>query len=368
MLDTAARWVKVVPTARCLADVGELLALHQLHNRGEAAKRRLVAFSMGPVGLPSRYLSPLVGPPLAFAAWHDGASAAPGQLSIERLRPAIEHLSGAPQRIYAVVGDDAGASLSPIMHGAGYAELGLPYVFLPLTVLDPDELSLVFAPSGEGLFARLGMELSGLAVTRPHKTAALEAATISAPRARRARAANTIIPGPSRLLAENTDADGVRAALVGAGIDLTDRIAVIQGTGGAGRGAAVGLDLGGCEVFLRGRETQRTVRVSEALGVRWLPPNGRSHGASILVNATPLGVGETPPFTRAEIENAEVVVDLVYGMRTTPLVEQARRQKRVVVDGFEVLLYQGFAQFAAMTERLPPRDAMRAVVERFRSE
>ena len=49
----------------------------------------------------------------------------------------------------------------------------------------------------------------------------------------------------------DTDADGVVGSLVTAGIDITGKTAIIQGTGGAARGAAVGLDAAGANVTNR---------------------------------------------------------------------------------------------------------------------
>jgi 3-dehydroquinate dehydratase-1 len=46
---------------------------------------RIVAFAMGPLGLPSRILSPLVGGDLTMAAVAKGAESAPGQLTVTEL-------------------------------------------------------------------------------------------------------------------------------------------------------------------------------------------------------------------------------------------------------------------------------------------
>jgi 3-dehydroquinate dehydratase-1 len=46
---------------------------------------RLVAFAMGPLGLPSRILSPLVGGDFTIAAVAKGAESAPGQLTVAEL-------------------------------------------------------------------------------------------------------------------------------------------------------------------------------------------------------------------------------------------------------------------------------------------
>ena len=55
-----------------------------------------------------------------------------------------------------------------------------------------------------------------------------------------------------------------------------------------------------------------------------------------------------------------VVVDLVYGPATTPLIRIARERGARVVDGVEVLVHQGAASFRIWTGLEPPVDVMRA--------
>jgi 3-dehydroquinate dehydratase type I len=148
LFDSPARWIKVVPTATRVADMVAVLELHRRFNGSRTHERRVMTFAMGAPGLASRYLAPLLGPPVGYAAWSDNAPAAPGQLSIDRTESVIGHLAGTPQRIYGVVGADVSASLSPVLHAAGYRSLSLTYVLLPTTAPDPDEMVGLFKPKG----------------------------------------------------------------------------------------------------------------------------------------------------------------------------------------------------------------------------
>ncbi len=365
MLHSPVRWLKIVPTCKRLRDLESILALHERHNPGPRRSRRLLAFAMGVPGIASRYLAPLFGPPVGFAAWSDGAAAAPGQLGIERLSAVISHLSGPPQRLFGVVGADVSGSLSPALHSAGYRRLGLPYVMVPLSVANDDDLDELFVPRGRTIFDRVGLPARGWAVTSPYKGHAARAAVQAAPRVRRAGAANTLILGHDRLIAENTDADGVVGVLVTLGVDPRGRTAVIQGSGGAARGAAVGLHLAGAEVVVRSRSADRARTVAQEIGVAWCAPEACPENATVLVNATPLGLdaGEPPAFSDREIASSRAVVDMVYGDRQTTLVARAVAHGTAVADGREVLLHQGFAQFAAFTNQLPPKKEMREAVK-----
>jgi 3-dehydroquinate dehydratase type I len=370
MLSTSSRWVKVIPSAQNVADLVTVLDLHRRFNGGARSSRRLLAFAMGTPGIASRYLAPLLGPPIGYAAWADDAPAAPGQLTVATMEAVISHLDGPPQRIYGVIGADVSGSLSPALHAAAYRELKMPYVMVPISVPHPDELSDLFAPRGSTSFDRVGLEPWGWAVTTPYKAQAAAAADRHAPRVIRAAAANTLILGPGQVTAENTDADGVVDSLVGLGVDPRGLTAVVQGTGGAARGAAVGLHLAGADVIYRSRSDTVAQATAEETGLGWCPPDDRAPTGAILVNATPLGrePGDPSPFTDDEIVSAAAVVDMVYGDRPTELVETATEHSITVADGRTVLLHQGIAQFAAFTQQIPPKEAMRAALGGANSE
>jgi shikimate 5-dehydrogenase len=363
LLEATSGLVKVVPTARCLGDLERVLALY---GALAADRRRLLAWAMGPLGAASRYLAPLLGAPMAFASWSDASPAAPGQLTITRLTAVTGHLQGAPERLYGVVGSDVSDSLSPQMHTAGYRALRLPYLFVPISVVEEHELEMLFAPQGSTLFDRVGLAAAGWAVTAPFKRTAAAAATLSAPRVRRADAANTLLLRRQQVIAENTDADGIVGCLTSRGIDPQGLVAVVQGTGGAARGAAVGLDLAGAKVVLRGRDAERTATTAHAIGVDPCPPGESPRDAALLVNATPVGYSDRDPspFSSDEVERASVVMDMVYADHRTALESAAGESGVPFIDGREILLHQGIAQFAAFTGHIPPKDEMRGAIRR----
>jgi len=367
LLDSPARMVKLIPTAHTLADLERVLALHQNFNGRRSHNRRLLTFAMGTVGIASRYLAPLLGPPLSFAAWHENAAAAPGQLTIDQLEAVVGHLEGRPQRLFGVVGRDVSRSLSPVLHCAGYRALGLLDLFLPLSVPDEEELIEVFTFLGDTLFDRIGLAAHGWAVTTPYKGIAAAAAEMAAPRVRRAEAANTLVLREAGMAADNTDADGVVASLLSIGIEAQGRTTVVQGTGGAARGAAIGLHLAGADVLLRGRDTERTREYAEMLGIGALESGDMPPAkVEILVNATPLGSqpGDASVFNDNEIDGVAAVVDMVYGADETVLMAKARAADIPTADGKTVLAYQAFAQFAAFTTRIPPKEAMLKAIGR----
>ena len=88
-LAAGADIVKVVTTARKFEDSVSTMQLIQ-----EFPGKRVVAFSMGPLGLVSRLLCPLVGGEFIYASVESGGEAAPGQMTVEEMRRIYEMVKG----------------------------------------------------------------------------------------------------------------------------------------------------------------------------------------------------------------------------------------------------------------------------------
>jgi len=80
-LDAGADIVKVVTTAQKFKDNASTLRLIR-----EFSGERIVSFAMGPLGLLSRVLCPLVGGDFIYAAIESGKEAAPGQVTVDDMR------------------------------------------------------------------------------------------------------------------------------------------------------------------------------------------------------------------------------------------------------------------------------------------
>ncbi|MGB0102131.1 MAG: shikimate dehydrogenase, partial [Nocardioides sp.] len=104
-----------------------------------------------------------------------------------------------------MLGDPIAHSLSPTLHRAGYAALGLDWRYDAVR-LSAHELT--------GFVAGLGPEWRGLSLTMPHKREALALGSPMTDRARLAGAANTlVIRDGDVVLADNTDLPGAVAAI-----------------------------------------------------------------------------------------------------------------------------------------------------------
>jgi len=131
----------------------------------------------------------------------------------------------------AVLGRPVSHSLSPVLHRAAYAALGLSDWSYEALDIGADDLPV--------LLAGLGEEWRGFSVTMPCKQAAVDVADVVEPLPRLLHAANTLVRTEAGWRAENTDVGGVGMALQLAGVEEVGAATVV-GAGGTAWGFAAG--------------------------------------------------------------------------------------------------------------------------------
>ncbi len=263
-----------------------------------------------------------------------------------------------------VLGWPVAHSRSPAMHNAALAALGMDdwhYQRLPL----PPQLF------GETTRALAAAGFHGVNVTIPHKHAALALAGEASAAAREIGAANTLTFSGGEILAENTDAPGLIAAL---GFSPRGMRALVLGAGGSARAAAWALrEAGASEVSVWNRTAERAVALASDLGVRAV---ATPEPADLLVNCTAVGLErDHAGIERSATEDCALnqlgltfdqlgeyanVADLVYRSTPTPLLAAAGSQGARTLDGLEILIAQGALSFELWTARKPPLEVMRA--------
>ncbi|MGZ8652742.1 MAG: shikimate dehydrogenase [Actinomycetota bacterium] len=266
---------------------------------------------------------------------------------------------GGSTRTVGIVGWPVSHSLSPAIHNAAFAALGLDWVYVALPV---HPLRLLAALTG---LRALGF--AGANVTMPHKAAVAGLIDDLSEDARRLHAVNTLVSDGEHLRGENTDAPGFERFLrMDAGFDPSGRAALIFGAGGAGRACALALARGGASsLTVAAREPARVADVAaaiEGLGttVRAVAFDAAVNvHADLIVNATPLGVRQeslpVPP-----VGPDTLVVDLLYHPAVTPLQVQARAQGAAAFGGIGLLLHQAALSFELWTGQQPPLEVMSA--------
>ncbi len=202
-------------------------------------------------------------------------------------------------------------SLSPPMHNAAFAALGLDWAYVVLPT-PPDRL-------GDAVRGLAAMGFAGANVTTPHKTAVTEFCETDAP------SVNTLVVREGRVEGWSTDA----AILDG----LSRQSPVVIGDGGV------------ATAFMQALPSARQF----ARRGTW-PPD--AEGADLVVNAT-----SERDAVLVELGPGQTLVDLPYP--DTATADAARRAGATVVSGLEVLLAQGVVAFELWTGMPAPVEVMR---------
>nr|OQO27310.1 hypothetical protein B0A51_04201 [Rachicladosporium sp. CCFEE 5018] len=317
---------------------------------------------------------------------------------------------------FFIYGLDVSWSLSPAMHNAAYAACGMAHHFTTISSAGMDELQSMMYKHTFG----------GCAVVQPYKTKVVSMMTVLSAHAEAIGAVNSVIPiremlddgsvpdelkilsirnrsGPVKALwGDNTDWIGLRAC-VRRGLSPANTVrststGIVCGAGGQARAAVYALlSLGVMHVFVANRTlstahaladhynklidsvvikhaigndgTKARVRVIESFTDSW--PEGFSLPTMVVCtipSQKPDGSAPsnfTVPSSWLQNPTGGVAVELSYNPMVTPFVLQMRAEAKrgwILMDGFDHLPEQAFAQFELFTGRRAPRKLMRDVV------
>lgn len=271
-------------------------------------------------------------------------------------------------RVAGVFGWPVAQNLSPFMHNAAFAALGLDWVYLCFPVR-PERLA-------EALLGLSALGIAGVNVSLPHKVAAAGCMAELSDRARLVGSVNTVVvQDDGTLYGHNTDGEGfIRAFQEEFGTGPAGLQAVLVGAGGVSRSIAVSLALSGVtELGVFDAEASRAAEVA-ALVERASPGcRGRAlrreelpeaaTAAGLVINATPVGmwphVAAAPAIDPAWLHPGQILYDVIHNPPESRLVELARERGARALGGLPMLVHQGALAFAAWTGVEPPRDVMK---------
>lgn len=254
--------------------------------------------------------------------------------------------------IYGIMGAPVSHSLSPAMHNRAFAVRNLNKVYLPFEVTD-------VAAALKGFLA-LGVR--GVSVTIPHKEKVIPFLDSIDQVAARIGAVNTLVINEGKIHGLNTDWQGANRAL-GEVMELHGRRVLLLGAGGSARALGFGLKEAGSQVVLASRNPARGRQLAAELECAWHDiRNLSSLEADALVNATSVGMrpaADQTPVPGLDLAGFKVVMDIVYSPLETRLLREAGAAGCRVVNGLEMLLFQGVAQFETWTGESAPLAEMR---------
>jgi shikimate dehydrogenase len=298
-----------------------------------------------------------------------------------------------PNPNVGIVGTHVEGSLSPIMHNAAYAEMGLDLHYGRFQL--PEDLG-----SNRDRAAFVHQFLSdqalagvvGMSVTMPFKLIMLWDGLVDVEhgpkQVREIGAINTLShPFEGIWRPDNTDHLGAVRSIEEAGVDIAGKAALVLGAGGTARATAYGLAESGAKyVTIANRTADKAHDLAAELAeyfpntTFYTPPHlyevvgerGRMRelllDADIIYNTTNVGQSGTDgenltPFELHRIpklKSGAIINDAVYMPLETPLLAAAReRSDLIVIEGTRMLLHQAVEQVKIFTRETDiPVEAM----------
>ncbi|WP_329035510.1 shikimate dehydrogenase [Streptomyces sp. NBC_00178] len=263
----------------------------------------------------------------------------------------------------AVLGSPIAHSLSPALHRAAYAELGLHD--WSYDRFEVDEAALPAFVEG------LDASWAGLSLTMPLKRAVIPLLDEITATAAAVEAVNTVVlTRDGRRTGDNTDIPGMVAALRERGVDKVESAAILGAgaTASSALGALSEICTGPVTAYVRSRERADEMRGwGERLGVDvrtedWTEA-ATALSAPLVVATTPAGTTDT--LSGAVPDAPGTLFDVLYEPWPTALASRWSAAGGDVVGGLDLLVHQAVLQVEQMTGRSPgPLAAMRAAGER----
>ncbi len=263
-------------------------------------------------------------------------------------------------RTFALLGNPVAHSLSPTFQSAAFTAAGCDGIYVALRCDHSDVRMLLRALSHAG---------GGGNVTIPHKETAAAAVDVPTDAVLRTGACNTFWLEDGRIHGDNTDVEGVRAALRHVNAPVDGGCALVVGAGGAASAVLCALiDAGATRIDLSNRSADR----AEGLRRRVDPEHGivklvseaddlQDRRYDVIINATSLGRADTDalPMDLSLTQKPAALIDVVYRSGGTAFVQAAQGLGIPAVDGREMLVAQGAAAFERWWKVPAPLDVMR---------
>lgn len=260
------------------------------------------------------------------------------------------------QRRAGVLGHPIEHSLSPVLHLAAYAELGLDWAY------DRHDVTSEQLPD---FVNSCGPEWAGLSLTMPLKTDVIALLDEVSILAATVKAVNTVLFKDGRLVGDNTDIPGMVAALGRVDQGARYNTAVILGGGATARSALMAVSLLGVPqvaVYVRrpeiGAELQ-PLAAAASLDLVVEPWERAAEGllADLVISTVP--AGSTDSLANDVPHQPGTLFDVVYAPWPTELAQTWLDRGGVVASGLDLLVEQAAIQVHLMTGLPAPIEAMR---------
>ena len=245
----------------------------------------------------------------------------------------------------AVLGSPISHSLSPVLHKAAFDFLGVEGQYTAIEV-PSGELASFMEKSGDGF--------DYLSLTMPLKEEVLGLDVNADSLTQRIQSGNTLVKNGGSWNLTSTDGSGFVAALNNAGVEKLDSV-LILGAGGTARAVTGSLDAIAKNIHVLGRSSVRQEALESAIVHSTFEYQRWSHEVDfsaydLVVNTTPAGAADLLA-NSVPSKMHTTLFDVIYKPWPTELAQRWRDCGGQVLNGLELLLYQGIDQLEIVLNR-----------------
>ncbi len=268
-------------------------------------------------------------------------------------------------RLIGIIGNPVDHSKSPYMHNYSFDKLKLNYSYMAFNI---EKKGLK-----DAVQAMRVLDARGFNITMPYKEEVMKYLDEIKEDAKLIGAVNTVVNEKGKLIGHNTDGKGFIKALDKANVEYENKKILILGAGGGAKAIAIELALKKPkEIIIANRTLKSAEKIRNLINENIGKAMARSislkeeslkkelKNTNILINTSSLGMGEDK--NKSIIENTDLfspnlfVADLIYKPLKTKFLSMAEEKGCKIMNGLDMLIYQGDIGFKLWTGRSMPKE------------
>lgn len=268
------------------------------------------------------------------------------------------------KKLYGVIGDPIAHSMSPAMHNDAFQKYEVNATYVPFHVT-PENLQ-------DAIKGFKAIQLSGLSITVPHKTAIMPLLDEIDPLAEAIGAVNTMVNDGGRFIGYNTDGLGYLKGIKQVVPSFTESKMLLIGAGGAARAIYFTMAQAGLKnIDIANRTLSQAEflvencpfpKNSEVLSLK--DAENQLSKYDIIVQTTSIGMHpnvESSPISVDHLKPNAIVSDIIYTPLETKFLKDAKQKGARTQNGLPMFSHQGALQFEMWTGVYPDTDRMETV-------
>jgi shikimate dehydrogenase len=266
------------------------------------------------------------------------------------------------KKLFAVLGDPIGHSMSPLMHNDLFSYYDIDAHYLPFQVK-----SEVLEDAVKGLKA---IGAAGFNVTVPHKSAIIPFLDEVDELALSIGAVNTVVNEGGKLKGYNTDGLGFLTGLQPFFPSITTQKVLIIGAGGAARAIYFTIAKNSPKkVDIANRTVEKALELVEEcpfpLSSKAISLEAASRDLgdyNLIIQTTMIGMAPKiaeQPITLNNLNEQAMVCDIIYNPLETQFLQEAKRLNARVQNGLDMFVFQGALAFERWTGIFPDVERMK---------